>query len=332
MINRPKAMNTKLKRLLELGLAAALSVACSGGYDDSALLERLEELEHRASLLEDRCARINTNIAALQGLASIAASSDRIKTVSPITEGGRITGYVFTFCFSGPITVYCAADGRNGTDGTDGYNGRDGADGTDGVVPTVGVKEEGGEKYWTLDGEFILDDEGHRIPLVTSGGTVVDGVTPELKVEDGVWFYRMGASGAWIRFDVKAEYGDGNVFLSVGQDNDNVVFTLADGSAITIPKVKSLSLAVSPAGDVAISAGGTAVLDWTLSAEAGEAEVDAFAQGRWTAVVNRSDGSAPAGRLSVTAPADAEGSCQVILFATGSDGLSVYETIRFTVL
>lgn len=312
-------------------LCCLLLSSCKGTFDDTALWDRLEGLEERASILEDRCRRMNTNIAALKGLVNVSASSDRITSIVPVTEDGIVSAYTFYFCFSDPITVYCATDGQDGIDGIDGQDGTDGRDGQNGVVPVVGVKDVDGVLYWTLGGEFLLDDAGNKIPLVTSGDSVVDGRTPELKVEAGIWYYRMSQSDSWVRLEVKSEYGDGNIFTSVTQSNDEVSFSLSDGTVLSIPKKQNLSLTVSPAGEQTISAGATVSIDWTLTADDAEVEVDAFAQGAWSTSIERS-GWAKEGSLRVSAPSDAEGSCPVILYATGADGLSAYLTINFTVL
>ncbi len=316
---------------LVLSLLSLAFPSCRGAYDDGALKERLESLEQRAAILEDRCNRINTNIAALQGLVNVSASSDRIKSIVPLTENGVVTGYTFYFCYADPVTVFCAHDGTDGKDGKDGHNGTPGRDGEDGEVPLVGVREVGGVYFWTLDGEFILDENGEKIPLVTTGGAVVDGRTPRLKVENGVWYYRMDDDEPWTPLEVVSVYGDGNIFSSVIQDGDNVVFNLSDGSSISVPKIKTMSLNLTPSAEQAIAAGTTVRLEWSVTTEDENVEVDAFAEGRWTATVERT-GSGLSGNLVVTAPADASGTCLVVLFATASDGLSEYKTIKFTVL
>ena len=119
-------MKKNLSGYLILYLCCLGVSACQESVDDTALWNRLEGLEQRTMALEDRCRRINTNIAALQGLAKVSASSDRITSVVPLTVDGVVTGYTFSFCFSSPVTVYCATDGRDGVDGTDGRNGTDG--------------------------------------------------------------------------------------------------------------------------------------------------------------------------------------------------------------
>ncbi|MCQ2141340.1 MAG: PL29 family lyase N-terminal domain-containing protein [Bacteroidales bacterium] len=81
-------------------------------------------------------------------------------------------------------------NGRDGVDGKDGENGRDGVDGTngkDGSTPRIGVKQENGVYYWTVNGSFLLDEYGQKIPASGSsnqgsGESIFAGV----KVENGV--------------------------------------------------------------------------------------------------------------------------------------------------
>lgn len=316
---------------LSVLLVAAMAVSCSSKYDDTALWDRLGGLEERASLLEDRCNRINTNVAALQGLVRISLSSDRITSVTPIVEDGVTTGYTFTFCFSAPVTVWCGTDGKDGQDGADGQDGKDGTDGADGAVPTIGVSEVDGVMYWTLNGEFLLDGNGERIPLVTSGGTVTDGVTPMLKVENGLWYCSLDNGVSWTEMPVTVQYGDGNVFKAVQDGDSEVTFTLADGSALSIAKVGTLSISLSQSAQQSISRGSSIRLDWTLTSGGLDVEVDAFAEGDWTVSVQRED-KALQGSLTISAPSDATGTSTVVLFVTDSNGLSDYVTIKCTAI
>ena len=67
----------------------------------------------------------------------------------PITNGGETIGYTITFSKSNPITV---------------YHGKDGVNGQDGHTPIIGVRQgPDGIYYWTLDGEWMLDNDGNEI-------------------------------------------------------------------------------------------------------------------------------------------------------------------------
>ena len=62
-------------------------------------------------------------------------------------------------------------NGKDGADGKDGIDGKDGTDGKDGYTPQIGVKlDSTGIYYWTLDGEWLLDEDGNRIKAVGTDG------------------------------------------------------------------------------------------------------------------------------------------------------------------
>ena len=73
----------------------------------------LEEVNTRLDNLEQR-------VSALERIAEASKNGDVITSVTPITDGETITGYVITFQKGDPITVYCGKDGKNGEDGKDG--------------------------------------------------------------------------------------------------------------------------------------------------------------------------------------------------------------------
>ena len=88
--------------------------------------------------------------------------------MTPIVEDGKEIGYTITFSKSGTVTIYHGQDGKDGKDGKDGLNGQDGKDGS---TPTVGVRQDSdGVWYWTLNGEWLLDEQGNKIRAVATDG------------------------------------------------------------------------------------------------------------------------------------------------------------------
>jgi hypothetical protein len=65
-----------------------------------------------------------------------------------------------------------------------------------GTAPRIGIKidEQTGAYYWTLDGELMKDQFGN--PVVAGGQ---NGLTPELKIENGCWWVRYG-DGEWKNY------------------------------------------------------------------------------------------------------------------------------------
>lgn len=126
-------------------------------------------------------------------------------------------------------------DGENGKDGVDGTNGKDGENGKDGQPGQDGKDGENGK-----DGADGQD-----------GKDGIDGITPQLKIEDGYWFISVDSGATWTKLGkatgengkdgtngkdgVDGKKGD-SMFSSVVENEDNVVFTLSNGTAITIAK------------------------------------------------------------------------------------------------
>ena len=152
-----------MKKLLFYFLSATilLVAGCSESFDDSQIWTKLDSLESRIAALEQLCRHMNTNISSLQTLVNALKNNDYVTGVTPITEDGKTVGYTITFSKSSPVTIYHGKDGANGADGKDGVDGKDGADG---YTPIIGVKQDvDGIYYWTLDGEWLLDNNGNKI-------------------------------------------------------------------------------------------------------------------------------------------------------------------------
>ena len=222
----------RMKRILFLTtMVVALLFGGCEKYDDSALTNRIDNLEERVKTLEELCRQMNTNISSLQTIVSALQNNDYVTGVAPITKNGETIGYTITFTKSQPITIY---HGENGKDGQNGTNGTNGADGKDGSTPVIGVKmDDDGIYYWTLNSEWLTDDNGNKIKAVgtdgkdgadgkdgqngtngtdgqngTNGADGKDGITPQLKIEDGYWLISYDNGATWIQLG-KATGEDG---------------------------------------------------------------------------------------------------------------------------
>lgn len=174
-------------------------------------------------------------------------------------EGNKEIGYTIIFSKSGSITIYHGKDGENGKDGVNGADGKDGQDGKDGYSPKIGVKQHtDGKYYWTLDGNWILDDNSNMIPVTgedgkdgANGKDGKDGITPQLKIEDGYWYLSYDNGATWQKLGkatgnngldgLPGEDGD-SIIDSITQDEDNVYFKLTDGQVLTIMKRNSTTI------------------------------------------------------------------------------------------
>lgn len=228
-----------MKKLIVLILALAALVSCDYG-------DRLDNLENRVSTLEEMCAQMNQDISSIQEIVKALQNNDFVTGVEPVVYEGKEVGYIINFSKSGSVTIYNGKDGKdgqngkdgqdgqNGKDGQDGINGQDGKDGVDGKdghTPVVGAKlDEDGQYYWTVDGEWLLNDDGKKIPV-----TGEDGNTPELKIVDDYWFITYNDGKTWEKLG-KATGEDGDSFFKdVTVSENEVIIVLADGETIVLP-------------------------------------------------------------------------------------------------
>lgn len=232
-----------MKRILFLALTVLLAAGC---YDDAALWDQIRDHEERIVSLEKLCNQMNTNISSLQTVVTALQDKDYVTNVAPIKENGKEIGYTITFSKSGSITIYHGADGK------------------DGYTPVLGVKKDAdGAYYWTLDGEWLTDASGNKIPTTGKDGADgqdgADGIKPQLKIEESYWYISYDNGQTWERLgkavgeDGKdgADGADGkdgengdSFFKSVTQDEENVYITLADGTEFVLPKAKQANVIV----------------------------------------------------------------------------------------
>ena len=209
--------------------AVLLSIWGCNRYDDTDLWDKVDSLEERIARLEKLCNEMNTNISSLENIVTALQNNDYVTDVTSIIESGKEIGFTITFSKSGRVVIYHGENGADGEAGEPGKDGADGADGKDGHTPVIGVKKDAdGIYYWTLDGEWITDSEGNKIPTTGKDGTDgedgedgkpgtpgqdgedgadgeqgkpgqdgADGITPLLKIEDDYWYISYDNGKSW---------------------------------------------------------------------------------------------------------------------------------------
>ena len=296
-----------------------LLFSCSDKYDDSALRNDLSDLENRVTKLEELCKQMNTNISSLQKIVDALQDNLSISRVEQISDG-----YIIHFSDGSTATI------KNGKDS--------------GTIPVIGVrKDTDGCYYWTLDGEWLTDEKGNKVKAQgtdgkdgvdgedgndgadgedgTDGTNGKDGITPQLKIENGRWMLSMddgktwtdigqatgadgkdGADGTDGEDGVDGKDGTNGIFKSVKEDDDNVYFTLEDDSVITIPKSDNSKFAIAfDTTDIAILNGGESkTIAYTITEATENTVVKAIAQDGWKVKVNAT--STDKGTITITAP------------------------------
>ncbi|MDR1273489.1 MAG: hypothetical protein LBK12_02970 [Odoribacteraceae bacterium] len=309
-----------MKKLVCISTLALLALGSCHKFDPAYLEDEVNDLKNRVAALEQA---VNNNLAALQGIVAALETADYITGVTAFTSPVP-GGHVISLAKGGTITI---------------SNGVAGADGNDGASPLVGARlDDDGAYYWTLDGDWILAD-GHKLRVTgdkgADGNDGQDGVTPQIRVNtvnneweislnDGVTWTSTNAKATGLKGDKgdKGETGNAGangdaVFAADGVDYsspDRVVFTLADGATITVPRYQKLGLTFAQPG--AFAAGETRVVEYTPEGDATSIKFLNVPAG-WKITVNYT-----ARAFTITAPATFGGGNEwgeVILLVSDND-------------
>lgn len=287
-----------------LAVAIAAMMTFTGCYDDSDLQTRMDQAEADIAELQQLVKDINTNISGLVTVVDALKNSDQITSVTPLSDG---SGYTITFSKSGTITIY---NGKNGVDGTNGTNGANGENGADGHTPQISVKlDSDGQYYWTVDGEYLTDAEGKKIPATAHIAT------PQIRINEGNFEISYNEGLTWEIIG-NAGASDDVVFKQVIDGPASVLFVLSDGTQIEIPKTQQFVINVEST-DVIASAGQQASVSFTVSGADENTVVDAFGTKGYEASVMMNNAST--GSLTITVP-DPMTDGKVYLMAVKSDG------------
>lgn len=194
-------------------MLAVVSVCCACGD----LKDRVDVLEQKVSALESK---VNQNVNSINALVEAAKKAVTITKVETLTDGYKI--------YFSDGTISTISNGVNGTDG------KDGVDGKDAVAPVIGIKEEEGVYYWTIDGEFVLNN-GQKVPV-----TGKDGLTPQFKIQNGKWYVSFDGN-TW---DAVPVTGTEKPELVMSETDDEYVFTLGE-TTIRIAKEHAFMIKVT---------------------------------------------------------------------------------------
>lgn len=202
-----------MKRFICLLASVLTLVSC---YDDGPIWDELQDHESRIAALETLCAQMNTNISSIQTIVTALQAKDYVTAVAPIKEGDKIIGYTITFNKAGSVTVY------NGTDGT-----------SSSAVPVIGVeKDSDGVYYWTIDGEWLLDENGNKVNASGADGAAgTDGRTPQIDLKEGYWWVSYDGK-EWTKLGVASGLSN---LVDVRFEGSYVYLALDDDTVLMIP-------------------------------------------------------------------------------------------------
>lgn len=213
-----------LTRVFVLVITAMLAYSCA--YDDSEIRKEIDLIKTDITGLKKETTAIKEIVDAL----------NKGKYISAVEEQTGKNSYKITFSDGKTIEV---KDGK--------------------AVPVIGVKEEDGNYYWTIttDGktDFLLDNNGDKLPVSGKQGEAGkpdqpgnDGKTPELGIDaEGYWTVNGKRIIDANNKEVKAE-GEGFI-KEILEEDEEVIFILADDTEIKIPKLPDTHLYFTEAAD-----------------------------------------------------------------------------------
>ena len=145
-----------MKKILTFAAAAMLGLMATGCYDDSELKTRVDALETKVSDLEALCKTMNNNVTELKTVMDKFKDAVTVMSVTPTDNGYEI---VFS---DGTIATITNGEkgekgdkGETGKKGDTGEIGPQGPTGAEGAAPVIGVVNEDGILYWTVNGEYL---------------------------------------------------------------------------------------------------------------------------------------------------------------------------------
>lgn len=284
-----------------------LSVESCDKYDDSELVAKVEALDSRVTALEAWQKQVNSDINSLQITITALKNQDQITSVKKLDDD---SGWEITFSKTGSIFVY------NGTNGVNGTNG------TNGTTPTIGVKldESDGVYYWTVNGDYLLDDGNNRIPATAHIST------PQIRINEQTNNFEISYNGG-VSWEVIGTAGlTGNVVFNTVLDTpEQVTFVLADNTIISIPKFQPFALIIK--NDYSgISEGQMVLLEYSLSGADNLTVIDLIATDGYSAQITQS--TATSGTIVVMPPATVVPG-KVFVFAVNGSGQTSMKILTF---
>ena len=256
--------------------------------------------------LQQQVKQLNINLAALSRIVSALQDNDYLVSTTPFVEDGVPKGWLLNFSKSGLVVIYSSG----------GYES-----------PQIGVRQDAdGVYYWTLDGEWLLSEDGSKVRAEGPKGS--DAVPPRLKIEEQYWWISYDDGATWTRLDkAVGESGEG-LFADVDVSDEAFVrLVLSDGSTLLVPRYVSLDIVFDMSGGpLLISEGEVIRVPWTVvGTNSADVTVSALVNGNLSVAVLPDAGGR--GVLEITGAASAPGGSVVVMLSNPS-GYSVVRVLN----
>ena len=211
-----------LKSVVAGTLVAAMTLAASCSYDDTAIKKDVEQIKTDLATLTERVDALEDKL------------DSEVEGLKQLINGKVVVTGVET---KGDVTTVTLSDGSSFVIDNSKSTAVAGDD------YTINAKEDGGVYYWAVfkNGAFehFLEVEGQKVPVFAGEG---ESCACELQMEvreDGKLYVSIDGGANWVSTELPAEQVSGAcVFASVEVDGDNVIFTLADGTSFNVQKAE----------------------------------------------------------------------------------------------
>ena len=197
--------------------------------------------------------------------AMVLEANEELAALSEVVRAVESNGYVTSVRRNADGTCSIEFDNGQSVTLSDGRQGRDGRDGRDGKEADVLISVAQGEDslwYWVVNGEWLRDGEGERIPASAADGrdgkdgrdgrsaSETGAVVPQVRINPDSRTWELSADGGqtWTDLGTSADGADGqdgqdgkdgadDIFLSidVAPDGRSITFILRDGRTFTVP-------------------------------------------------------------------------------------------------
>lgn len=269
-----------MKKLVFIAMAGLMmTAACSKGYDDRALQDRLDKVEADIKAVEAALDAYRTQVAAYQAFVEAFDNGVYVTSVEEIKGGYRI---VFADGIE-PIEIMNGKDGAPGQDGAAGY------------TPVLGITLKGDRYYWTVDGKIRED-----MPASPDAGSlgIKNGETPEILVKDGKWVMKTskGEEVLGLVSDSDVLVSD-DVFGNVEKQDQVLKVTLTNGTVMEFPLLQEYAVAIDDTSDPMIKG-------YRIRGKFTTPSLSVFCPSGWKAQVLSAENGL-AGRITLASPEDA---------------------------
>lgn len=238
-------------------MALALCMpSCDKEDNTDELLSGLNGLEKRVAALE----ALQGQVDAIQAILDAAANNYLITSVVENKEGEVVTGYTITFSNGETITI------------------QNGKDGEAGITPEISVAEEGGNLYWKVNGQWLMNGE-NKVPA--------EGIAPQFKIEDNVW--KVSYDG--VNFvEVPGSPNPGGTKITCTEQDDSYIIKIGDKECV-IAKYQPLDITFANATNFEVASGVTSTeVTYTITDDAigvSDYIIMAFANSGYTVMIDK---------------------------------------------